>query len=302
MTYSAMTYSIRSGSRAVNSAGVAAHSPFAAPSPLRSVAQPAVPAPMPNIDRRLAAVLIADVAGYSRLMERDEAGTHLRLRDLRLGLIEPAIRQHGGRIVRSTGDGLLVQFASATAALRCAVLIQREMADRNARIPEEDQIRYRIGINVADILFDEHDIAGGGVNLAARLETLAQPGGICISRALKELIQEDLDVHYLDAGSRRVKNISRPVRVYRVLAAPLTRMGALRASAAERLGTLWRKIVIASSATAIAALAVAAPMRAGEPSVPPGPAAAALPLTAPAAPASLRSLPPPSSTAAPASV
>jgi adenylate cyclase len=222
----------------------------------RSASRPAASSFAKPPVRRLAAVLIADVAGYSRLMEQDETGTHLRLRDLRSELIEPAIEQHGGRIIRCAGDGLLVQFSSATDALRCAVEIQREMAQRNAQVPAAAQIRFRIGVNVADILFDDEDIAGSGVNLAARLETLAEPGGICISRALRDLIQEDLKVEYLDAGNRRVKNISRPVRVYRVLAEAPMPSALQRAAAGGLAGTLGRWIALASSAAVVAALAV----------------------------------------------
>jgi adenylate cyclase len=212
-----------------------------------------------KVQRRLAAVLLADVAGYARLMERDEAGTHLRVHVLRAELVEPAVESRAGRIIRSTGDGLLAHFASATEALRCAIDIQRGMADRNAGVEPAEQIRFRIGVNAADILFDDdQDIAGGGVNLAARLETLAEPGGICISRALRDHIQENLDVRYLDAGRHRVKNISRPVRVYRVLTGPLSPMAALRADIAERFGALWRRVGLASAAAALAALAVVA--------------------------------------------
>lgn len=210
------------------------------------------PQPVVRFNRRLAAVLIADVAGYARLMDRDETGTHLRLHALRTGLVEPAITRHGGQIIRSTGDGLLVHFPSATEALRCAVAIQRCMADNNAGLPRADQIRFRIGVNVADILFDDdQDIAGGGVNLAARLETLAEPGGICISRALRDHIQEDLRVTYLDAGRKRVKNISRPVRVYRVLTSPLSPLQSLRASASAWCSGAWRRLALAASVAAI---------------------------------------------------
>ena len=218
----------------------------------------------PKLDRRLAAVLIADVAGYSRLMEKDETGTHVRLQCLRTGVIEPALARHGGRITRSTGDGLLVTFASATEALRCAVEIQREIALRNADVPQADQIRFRMGLNVGDILFDEHDIAGVSVNVAARLEALAKPGEICISSALKEQVQEALDVKYLDVGSRRVKNISRPVRVYRVLAVPLTPRAALQAALLVSMAVFARWIAAATGAAAIAALAIALPGHANQ--------------------------------------
>jgi class 3 adenylate cyclase len=210
-----------------------------------------------KIDRRLAAVLIADVAGYSRLMERDETGTHVRLQILRTHLIEPTIRQCAGRITRSTGDGLLVTFPSATGALRCAVTIQAALAQQSARLPAAERIAFRMGLNIADILFDEHDIAGIGVNLAARLEALARPGEICVSRALKEQVQEDLDVKYFDAGTRRVKNISRPVHVYRVLAVPPSPLAALRATIESLFGTVSRWVAAGSAAAVFAAIATA---------------------------------------------
>ena len=180
-------------------------------------------------NRRLAAILFADVAGYSRLMEQDENGTHIRVGRVFADLVEPSIATHAGRLIKRSGDGVLAEFPSATAALRCAVEVQRQAEERNRPVHPRDQIRLRIGINVADILIDEQDIAGGGVNLAARLETLARPGGICISQALKEQIQEDLGVEFVDCGTQRVKNISRPVRVFEVLPASSSAMARWRA-------------------------------------------------------------------------
>jgi adenylate cyclase len=236
-----------------------AHSvPAVVDSAIQALGMAAAGAARPKFDRRLAAVLIADVAGYSRLMERDETGTHLRLQALRAQVVEPALARHGGRITRSTGDGLLVTFASATEALRGAIEIQRELAHRNETVPAAEQIRFRMGLNVGDILFDQHDIAGVSVNLAARLEALARPGEICISRALKEQVQEHLDVTYVDAGDRRVKNIRQPVRMYRVLTAPLSPLRALRAGIAQAMGHFSRWIAAASAAIAIAAVSVAA--------------------------------------------
>jgi len=238
-----------------------AHSvPAAVDSAIQALGSAGVAA-RPKLDRRLAAVLIADVAGYSRLMERDETGTHVRLQCLRTDVVEPALARHGGRITRSTGDGLLVTFMGATEALRCAIEIQRELARRNADIPQPEQIRFRMGLNIGDILFDENDIAGVCVNLAARLEALAKPGEICISRALKEQVQENLDVRYLDAGSRRVKNISRPVRVYRVLAVPLSPRSALQSGLEMSVAAFSRWIVAATGAAAIAAVAFVLPGR-----------------------------------------
>ena len=140
-------------------------------------------------NRRLAAVLFADVAAYSRLMEQDETGTHIRVGRVFADVLEPSIARAGGRLIKRTGDGILAEFPSATAALRCAVEVQRQAEERNRAVRPRDQIRLRIGINVADVLIDAKDIAGDGVNPAARLETLAPPGGICISQALKEQIQ-----------------------------------------------------------------------------------------------------------------
>ncbi len=150
------------------------------------------------------------------MMEDDEAGTHARLREIRSEVTDPAIARHGGRIVRTAGDGMLVEFASAIAALSCAVAIQREMIGRNHGLAPETRIEYRIGLNLGDILIDGSDIAGDGVNVAARLESLATPGGIAISRAVREQVRQVVGVQLADAGSHRVKNIARPIRVYTV--------------------------------------------------------------------------------------
>jgi len=166
--------------------------------------------------RKLVAVVFADVVGYSRLMERDEAGTHQRLRDLREKLIDPKITEHGGRTVHTSGDGTLIEFPSATSALRCAVEIQREMGVRNLYLPPDQRIELRIGINLGDIIVEGEDIAGDGVNVAARLEAMAEPGGICVASAVWEQVHEDLGVEFVDAGDQHVKNISKPIRVFRV--------------------------------------------------------------------------------------
>jgi len=166
--------------------------------------------------RRLAAVLIADVAGYSRLMERDETGTHARLRALREQVTDPVVLRHGGRIVRTVGDGLLVEFPSAMSALVAGLEIQRAMAEHNAGRPVAERIDHRIGINLGDILVDANDIAGNGVNVAARLETIAPPGGIAISGTVRDQVRQDLGVAFVDAGEHYVKNISQPIRVYTV--------------------------------------------------------------------------------------
>ena len=168
------------------------------------------------VTRRLAAIVIADVVGYTRLMERDEAGTHARLREIRGNVTDPRIAEYGGRIVKTAGDGMLVEFPSATAALRCSVEVQREMGHRNLYAAADTKIEFRIGINLGDILIDGDDIAGDGVNVAARLETLAEPGGICIGSTVYEQIHEDLGFGFVDMGEQQVKNIARPIRAFRV--------------------------------------------------------------------------------------
>ena len=165
--------------------------------------------------RRLAAILAADVAGYSRLMGADEEGTLAALKQRRK-LADPKIEEHHGRIVKTTGDGLLVEFPSVVDAVRCAVEVQCEMAERNIGVPVEKRIEFRIGINVGDIIIDDDDIFGDGVNVAARLEALAEPGGICVSRVVRDQVCDKLDVAFEDRGERQVKNIARPVQVYRI--------------------------------------------------------------------------------------
>src|SRR5216683_1501300 len=169
-----------------------------------------------RVQRRLAAILAADVAGYSRLMGADEEGTLAALKELRRELADPKIKEHRGRIVKTTGDGLLVEFASVVDAMRCAVEVQHEMAERNAGVPEERRLQFRIGINIGDIIKDGRDIYGDGVNVAARLEALAEPGGICVNRVVRDQVRDKLDFAFEDAGEQRVKNIARPLRVYRV--------------------------------------------------------------------------------------
>jgi adenylate cyclase len=168
-------------------------------------------------NRRLAAILAADVAGYSRLMGGDEEGTLERLKAHRRELIDPKITEHHGRIVKTTGDGLLVEFASVVDAARCAVEVQREMADRNLGVLADRCIEFRIGINVGDIIIDEGDIFGDGVNVAARLQALAEPGGICVSRVVRDEVCDRLGFAFEDMGEHQVKNIARAVRVHRIL-------------------------------------------------------------------------------------
>ena len=169
-----------------------------------------------RVERRLAAILAADVAGYSRLMGVDEEGTLAALKAYRRELIDPKIGEHRGRIVKTTGDGALVEFASAVDAIRCALEIQRAMAERNAAIPEDRRIEFRIGINVGDIIIDDGDIYGDGVNIAARMEALASPGAICLSDNAYQQIKGKLALDVSDMGEQRLKNIAQPVRVYGV--------------------------------------------------------------------------------------
>src|SRR5262245_25299264 len=149
-------------------------------------------------------------------MERDEAGTHARLRELRQDVLDPRIAEHGGRVVHTAGDGMLLEFSSASSALRCAIDVQRELHRRNAETAPDARIDFRIGINLGDIIVDGDEIAGDGVNVASRLETLAEPGGICLSASVREQLHDDLGVQYEDIGEQHVKNIERPIRVFRI--------------------------------------------------------------------------------------
>src|SRR5579863_3811460 len=171
----------------------------------------------PRVERRLAAVLAADVVGYSRLMEVDEAGTLARLKTVRLELIDPAIAKCKGRLIKTTGDGMLVEFQSVTEALSCAVDFQRRMARRNRDMAASRALLYRIGINLGDVIVEGDDIFGDGVNVAARLESMAEPGCICVSAAVRDQVGDRLDVGYQDLGERQLKNINRAVRVFNVL-------------------------------------------------------------------------------------
>src|SRR4029450_5268394 len=171
----------------------------------------------PGPERRLAAVLAADMVGYSRLMEGDEAGTLARLKTHRLELIDPSIAKNHGRIIKTTGDGMLVEFHSVVDAVTCAAEVQRRMARRNADVSPARWIQFRIGINLGDVIIEENDIFGDGVNVAARLEVLADPGGICISGAVRDQVGDRLDdIAFEDLGNQTVKNITRPIHVFRV--------------------------------------------------------------------------------------
>jgi len=169
-----------------------------------------------RLERRLTAIIAADVAGYSRLTGLDEEGTHSRLKDHLRTLVDPKITEHRGRIVKNTGDGMLAEFSSVVDAVRCAVDVQRGMAERNVDVPEEKRIDFRIGINVGDVIIDDGDVFGDGVNVATRLEGIAAPGGICVSARVQEYAEGQLDITFEDLGEHQLRNIERPVRVYRV--------------------------------------------------------------------------------------
>jgi adenylate cyclase len=169
-----------------------------------------------RVERRLAAILAADVAGYSRLIGADEEGTLARLKAIRAELIDPKIAEHRGRLIKTTDDGLLVEFGSVVDALRCATEVQRAMAERNSGVPPDERIEFRIGINMGDIVVEDGDIFGDGVNVVARLEGLAEPGGICVSARVQEDAAGRLDLAFEDMGEQALRNIARPVRAYRV--------------------------------------------------------------------------------------
>jgi adenylate cyclase len=196
-----------------------------------------------HVTRKLSAILAADVVGYSRLMGVDEEGTLERFKAHRTELIDRKIAEHQGRIVKTTGDGLLVEFSSVVDAVRCAVEIQRDMAERNADLPQDRRIDFRIGINLGDIIVDGDDIYGDGVNVAARLEALAAPGGICVSRTVCDHVQDKLSFAFEDMGDQRVKNIARPVHVMRVvLDAAMPAVPTVKAAGAVPPGVSRRRL------------------------------------------------------------
>src|SRR5271169_1081631 len=168
-----------------------------------------------RVDRRLAAILAADVVGYSRLMGADEAGTAQVLREHRAAS-DPLVAEHGGRIVKTTGDGVLIEFGSVVGAVECALALQRLTAERNARIAGERRMEWRIGIHIGDVLVEGDDILGDGVNIAARLEGIAEPGGICISDDAFRQVRGKIEVEFADIGEQSLKNIARPLRVYTI--------------------------------------------------------------------------------------
>jgi adenylate cyclase len=167
--------------------------------------------------RKLAAILAADIAGYSRLMGADEEGTLARLKALRSELIDPKNKQHHGRIVKTTGDGILIEFLSVVDAVRCAIEVQQGMVERNADVPQEKRIEFRVGVNLGDVIIEGRDLYGDGVNIAARLEALAEPSGICISRTVLNHARDKVPFDVEDAGEQTLKNIARPVHVYRII-------------------------------------------------------------------------------------
>jgi adenylate cyclase len=210
--------------------------------------------------RRLAGILAADVAGYSRLMGADEEGTHERLKAHLRELIDPKITEHRGRIVKNTGDGWLAEFPSVVDAVRCAVEVQRGMVDREPEVREDQRIRFRIGVNLGDVIAEEHDIFGDGVNVAARLEALAEPGGISISRVVRDQIRDKLPYPFEDRGEQSVKNIARPVRVYALrpeAIAEVTLTG-LPVAALRRRRLTIRPAIAAASLMAVLGIAAGA--------------------------------------------
>src|SRR5712691_5895679 len=185
-------------------------------------------------ERQLAAVVAADIAGYSRLMGADEEGTLAQLKACRRGLIDPGIARRRGRIVKTTGDGLLIEFPSPVEAVRWAVEMQHGMTERNADVADDRCILFRVGINLGDVIVDDKDLYGDAVNIAARLENLADPGGICISRTVREQIRDRLDLPFADGGEQSVKNIARPIRVYALSADTVAALPKAEAPAASR--------------------------------------------------------------------
>jgi TolB-like protein/class 3 adenylate cyclase/Tfp pilus assembly protein PilF len=209
--------------------------------------------------RRLTAIMAADVSGYSRLMGVDEEGTHERLKAHLRELVEPKIKEHRGRTVKNTGDGFLAEFASVVDAVRCAAQVQRGMADRNAETPEDKRISFRIGVNLGDVIAEEDDIYGDGVNVAARLEALAEPGGICISRVVRDQIRDKLPYPFDDRGEQSVKNIARSVRVYALRPESVAELPLVGkpAPARRRRGGIVQAVVVAAVAAALVIAAIA---------------------------------------------
>jgi adenylate cyclase len=199
--------------------------------------------------RRLAAILAADVVGYSRLMAADEQGTHERLKALRKDFIERKIAEHHGRIVKLMGDGALVEFGSVVDAVQCAAAIQKGAVERQADLPEDQRITFRIGINIGDIIIEDDDIYGDGVNVAARLEQLAEPGGICVSRNVYNQVKNKVVFGFESTGEHNVKNLPEPVTVYRLLAGPGPMIGAVTPK--KPRAPTWRTAALAVTAAIV---------------------------------------------------
>jgi class 3 adenylate cyclase len=193
----------------------------------------------PRVERKLAAILAADVVGYSRLVGADEAGTIARLRALRKETIEPLIGEYRGRVVKLMGDGALVEFASAVDAVECAAAIQNAVAAREVAEPEDRRIAFRIGINLGDIIVEDGDILGDGVNVATRLEGLAEPGGICVARNVYNQVRNKLTLVFEPMGVHRVKNIAEPVETFRVVLDGATAAVVPRPPAAGSRASRW---------------------------------------------------------------
>jgi adenylate cyclase len=218
-----------------------------------------------RVERKLAAILAADVVGYSRLMGADEEGTLTRLKSLRCAVFDPKIREHHGHIVKTTGDGILVEFPSVVEAVQCAVEVQQATAEYNVEVAREQRLEFRAGINLGDIIIEGGDIYGDGVNVAARLESLAEPGGVCLSGTVYEHVRDKLPYQFADLGDQRVKNIARPIRVYSVKAESIARSATASPSDTRSSPTsgiaLWRRSKVLSGARsalwAIGLLAIA---------------------------------------------
>jgi len=200
------------------------------------------------MERKLAAILAADVVGYSRLMEHDEAGTFERLRAHRKELFEPEIKKHHGHIFKLMGDGLLAEFASVVDALECAVVLQREMAERNKGLADDRRIDVRIGVNLGDVIVESDDRHGEGINIAARLQELAEPGGIYVSQQAYDHVETKLNLAYDDLGEHRVKNIAKPIHAYRV------RRGSARAPRRQAVRPRWKLRAIVAGLIALVSI------------------------------------------------
>jgi len=219
-----------------------------------------------RVERRLTTILAADVVGYSRLMAADEAGTLTSLKAIRRELIEPKTTEHHGRVVKLIGDGTLMEFGSVVDAVNFAVDVQRAIAERNAGVPEDRRITYRMGINIGDIIVEGDDIYGDGVNIAARLEGLAEPGGVCVARNVFNQVKAKVEVGFEDLGAQDVKNIPEPVQVFRVLLdAPATDDGTVAAATAKR-SVRWPVVAGGLAVFAIVA-GIALWMRPWEPAI-----------------------------------